>query len=260
MRAVDASNNTFTGYTGTIHFTSTDGQAVLPANYTFVAGDGGSHTFTNGVTLKTAGTQTVSVNDTVTTSKTGTSGNIVVPAGAATQLVLSGATTNLTQGATRQFTATAKDAFGNTDPNYTATVTFAQTGGSGTVTGLGTSTAAAGVATKTVTGNHAGSVTLQASSTSPSFTSNTLTFTVDNVAPTVTLTGPTTANEGQLKSYSFSLTDPGTGETFSVATRPAARATCSRTRASTRPPVRAASTALRRRPVQPERDRDDLGR
>lgn len=24
-----------TGYTGTIHFTSTDGQAVLPANYTF---------------------------------------------------------------------------------------------------------------------------------------------------------------------------------------------------------------------------------
>ena len=136
MRAVDASNNTFTGYTGTIHFTSTDGQAVLPANYTFVAGDGGSHTFTNGVTLKTAGTQTVSVNDTVTTSKTGTSGNIVVSAGAATQLVLSGATTNLTQGATRQFTATAKDAFGNTDPNYTATVTFAQTGGSGTVTGL----------------------------------------------------------------------------------------------------------------------------
>ena len=33
----------------------------------------------------------------------------------------------------------------------------------------------------------------------------------------MTLTGPTTANEGQLKSYSFSLTDPGTGETFSVA-------------------------------------------
>ena len=27
-----------TGYTGTVHFTSTDGQAVLPANYTFTAG------------------------------------------------------------------------------------------------------------------------------------------------------------------------------------------------------------------------------
>ncbi len=51
-----------TGYTGTIHFTSTDGQAALPGNYTFTAADKGSHTFT--VTLKTAGTETITATDT----------------------------------------------------------------------------------------------------------------------------------------------------------------------------------------------------
>ena len=34
------------GYTGTVHFTSSDTAAVLPANYTFVAGDNGVRTFT----------------------------------------------------------------------------------------------------------------------------------------------------------------------------------------------------------------------
>jgi hypothetical protein len=38
--------------------------------------------------------------------------------------------------------------------------------------------------------------------------------TVNNVAPSVTLTGPTTANEGDTKSYSYSWTDPGTLDTF----------------------------------------------
>ena len=57
VTAEDASGNTTTAYTGTVHFTSSDGQAVLPANYTFTAGDAGTHTFA-GVTLKTAGTRT----------------------------------------------------------------------------------------------------------------------------------------------------------------------------------------------------------
>src|SRR5262249_12043873 len=49
-------------YTGTVHFASSDPQAVLPADYTFTAADGGRHTFT--ATLNTAGTQTLSVTDT----------------------------------------------------------------------------------------------------------------------------------------------------------------------------------------------------
>ena len=43
-----------TNYTGTVHFTSTDSQAGLPGNYTFTSGDNGVHTFTNGITFKTA--------------------------------------------------------------------------------------------------------------------------------------------------------------------------------------------------------------
>src|SRR5204862_408512 len=41
VTALDASNNTATGFTGTATFTSTDAQATLPANYTFVSGDAG---------------------------------------------------------------------------------------------------------------------------------------------------------------------------------------------------------------------------
>ena len=39
--AKDASNNTVPLYGGTVHFTSTDGQAMLPADYTFQAADTG---------------------------------------------------------------------------------------------------------------------------------------------------------------------------------------------------------------------------
>ena len=46
-----------TGYRGTVTFTSSDSQAGLPANYSFGAGDDGTHTFS--VTLKTAGTQSI---------------------------------------------------------------------------------------------------------------------------------------------------------------------------------------------------------
>ena len=38
--AFDALNNEVTTYSGTVRFTSTDGQAALPANSTLVAGQG----------------------------------------------------------------------------------------------------------------------------------------------------------------------------------------------------------------------------
>jgi len=48
-------------YTGTIHFTSSDSSAPLPADYTFTASDGGSHTFS--VTFNTTGPQSVTATD-----------------------------------------------------------------------------------------------------------------------------------------------------------------------------------------------------
>ena len=77
--------------------------------------------------------------------------------------MLTGATTNLTSGATRVLTATIQDAAGNTvTSDNTTVVAFAKASGAGTVTGTGNDTAAAGVATKTITGALVGSVTMEA--------------------------------------------------------------------------------------------------
>jgi fibronectin type 3 domain-containing protein len=76
VMAKDANGNVATGYVGTVHFTSSDSQAVLPANYAFVAADKGVHVFS--ATLKTVGTQSITATDTVTPSITGTQSGITV--------------------------------------------------------------------------------------------------------------------------------------------------------------------------------------
>src|SRR5262249_58934703 len=50
--ATDVYGNVVTGYRGTVHFSSSDARAVLPADYTFTATDNGVHTFP--ATLQTA--------------------------------------------------------------------------------------------------------------------------------------------------------------------------------------------------------------
>ncbi|QVL31380.1 hypothetical protein KIH39_21415 [Telmatocola sphagniphila] len=73
--ALDANNRVVPTYTGTIHFTSTDSGATLPADYTFTLADGGSHVFS--VTYSSAATKstTVTVIDTTNSSLTGSSTN-----------------------------------------------------------------------------------------------------------------------------------------------------------------------------------------
>jgi hypothetical protein len=78
VMALDEFGNDATNYTGTVHFTTTDSgsSVVLPADYTFIPGENGVHTFSNGVTLVTAGAQTVTATD--SSSVTGTSTSIAV--------------------------------------------------------------------------------------------------------------------------------------------------------------------------------------
>jgi Bacterial Ig-like domain (group 3) len=52
---------TTASHTGTVHFTSNDGAATLPGDYTFVPADNGVRTFT--VTLRTPGDRTITVTD-----------------------------------------------------------------------------------------------------------------------------------------------------------------------------------------------------
>ncbi len=124
VTARDSSNNVVPGYTGTVHFTTSDGGAVtLPSNYTFTGGDAGAHTFT-GVTLVTAGSQTITATDTVTAGF-GTA-NVTITAAALSKLGVT-APVDSTAGTAFAITVAAQDPYGNTITNYTGTVHF--TGG-----------------------------------------------------------------------------------------------------------------------------------
>ena len=79
LTAYNSNYTVATGYTGTVHFSSSDGIATLPVDYTFTGGDAGTHTFTNGFTLRTAGGQTVTVKDNVNATITLTRNVIVGP-------------------------------------------------------------------------------------------------------------------------------------------------------------------------------------
>jgi hypothetical protein len=71
VMAEDAFGNLVTGYKGTVTFSSSDGGAALPGDYTFVPSlDHGKHTFT--VTLNTAGNQTITAMDTAHATIKGT--------------------------------------------------------------------------------------------------------------------------------------------------------------------------------------------
>ena len=83
VTALDQGNHTATGYTGTVHFSSSDGNATLPANSTLTNGVGAFS-----ATLRTAGTQTLTATDTASSSVTGT-GTIAVSVVAATHLAVS---------------------------------------------------------------------------------------------------------------------------------------------------------------------------
>src|SRR5207253_1385280 len=118
-----------TSYLGTVTFSKSDSGAgsAVPANYTFVGGDSGVHTFTNGVTLVTAGSQTITATDTVTSSITGKA-TVSVVAAAANHLVVSAPAT-ATAGSAFSITVTAEDQFNNTATSYLGTVTFSKSDG-----------------------------------------------------------------------------------------------------------------------------------
>jgi hypothetical protein len=155
---------TLSSYAGTVHFTSSDGQAVLPADYTFTTGDAGVHTFTSAVTLKTSGSQSVTVADAVFSSVTGNASVSVSAAAASTVQVAASATA--TAGGAFNVTLTAKDAFGNTATGYAGTVHFTSSDNRAALPADYTFTAGdAGVHTFSVTLKTAGFASITAADT-----------------------------------------------------------------------------------------------
>ena len=181
VTAQDASGNTVTGYTGTIHFTSSDAQAVLPTNYTFVSGDNGTHTFS--ATLKTTGSQSITATDTVTNTITGTQSGITVSPAAASQIRVETAANgsgnvvsaqNVTAGNSVTVYAITRDPYGNFVANAAGTWSLInKTGGvadsdlvpsgdtkSAVFTGHGVGTAVIHVTSGSLTSTDSGTLTV----------------------------------------------------------------------------------------------------
>jgi hypothetical protein len=127
VMAKDGNNNVAVGYTGTVNFTSSDGAASLPANYTFTAADSGSHTFTNGATLRTVGTQSITATDSVTSSITGAQSGIVVTAGTQSKLGFSVQPTNTNSNSniSPNVAVQVQDSFGNAVAQSGRSITLA---------------------------------------------------------------------------------------------------------------------------------------
>jgi N-acetylneuraminic acid mutarotase len=123
VTAKDPLGETATNYRGTIHFSSSDNLASLPANYTFTAADKGSHTFR--AALKTAGNQSLTATDTRSSSIKGTT--VVAIQAAAADHFLIMAPPAAVSGMPFDVQVTALDPYGNTDRNYQGTVTFTST-------------------------------------------------------------------------------------------------------------------------------------
>ncbi len=197
VTALDATGALANEYEGTIHFTSTDGSAVLPANSQLANGVG-----TFSVTFQTVGTQTITASDTVTSSITGTSGPIVV-SGPATHIAVS-APASATGSVSFTFTVTAQDAFGNTATGYAGTVHFTSTDAIAVLPA--DAALISGTRTFSATLKTGGSQTITATDTvTPSITGTSATVVVTILQAThFSVVAPATATAGS--SFSFTVT------------------------------------------------------
>src|SRR5581483_5262465 len=83
VTALDPYGNTVTGYSGTVHLSSSDASATLSADHTLTNGNGSFS-----LSLTTAGSQTVTATDSLNALITGTSNSIATVAAGASQLAV----------------------------------------------------------------------------------------------------------------------------------------------------------------------------
>ncbi len=121
VTAQKSNGSTDTGYTGTVHFVSTDYQDSVPADYTFTAADKGTHTFTT--TLTRAGNVRLWATDTQARVAPGAE-IIAVQAAAAASLGVNVFPYSADYGTTGSGTVGAWDAYGNLATSYNGTVHF----------------------------------------------------------------------------------------------------------------------------------------
>jgi ELWxxDGT repeat protein len=202
VAAKNIDGTTNTGYRGTVHFTSSDSQAVLPADYTFTVADGGVHTFS--ATLKTAGGQSIAASDTIVPGVAGTQAGITVNPAAASRFTVAGFPSPATAGVAGSFTVTAQDAYGNRASGYAGTVRFTSSDTRAILPGTYTFTAAdAGTHAFSATLKTAGTQSLSVTDTANAAVAGTQSVTVNPAAASrLLLSAPASVRAGA----SFSLT------------------------------------------------------
>lgn len=176
VRAIDVSGATVSNYRGTVHFTSSDPQAVLPKDATLSNGTG-----TFSVTLKTSGGQGIVATDTLNFMLVG-SVPVTVNPGPAAQLSVS-ANSAATVAIPLNVTVSALDAYMNVASGYAGTVKFASSDPQSALPANSTLTNGAGtfsvtfktIGSQTVTVSDAGTTSLKATSGSINVVSNTAT-------------------------------------------------------------------------------------
>lgn len=210
VEVLDSSGVRDTAYTGTVHFTSSDAKAVLPADYTFTATDAGIKTFS--VKLLTAGapsaTTSLTVTDTVKTSYTATATTTVKWSGVA-KLVLESPDT-ATAGTPVSVKVSALDAQDNLVKDYSGTVAFSADADQATLPADYTFTAAdAGSHLFSVTLKKAVSTTLTVTDAALSLSaSHTLAVSPESASELVLVVSPTGAVvAGTALSFDVTLKD-----------------------------------------------------
>ena len=178
VTAYDHFNNVATGYSGTVQFSSSDSQAVLPPNSTLTNGTGNFS-----ATFKTAPSATLTARDTVNSSLADTKSITVNPATAAS-LTIGGLAPSTTAGTPQSFTVTLKDTYGNNATGYTGTVHFSSNDTQAGLPSDYTFTAGdAGVHNFSATFKTAPSATLTATDSANSSLTDTRTIVVTAAAP-----------------------------------------------------------------------------
>jgi hypothetical protein len=178
VTALDATNNVVATYSGTVHFTSLDPSAVLPADSRLTNG-----TATLQATLKTAGSQTIMATDTTHASITGNSNTINVGAGPASHFVVSTPASAIA-GSLFSFTVTAFDASNNTATGYSGTVRFTSSDSSAVLPLLADSTLTNGTENFPATLKTVGGQTITAKDTvTPSITGTSKSISVSAATP-----------------------------------------------------------------------------
>ena len=124
LTVLDANGALQADYTGTVHFTSTDPLAVLPADYTYMLADAGEHVFAGSVVLRTAGVQTVDATDVATQRIVAQQTFNVAPQNAS-HLEVTGPPANWTAGTPVTLHATLRDRWNNIASLYTGTLQLA---------------------------------------------------------------------------------------------------------------------------------------